>query len=67
MGRKYKPLEELTIRDNFMFVKVFCDAEVAVPFLKALLKVEIERVAIVGESHQQVDPDNAGPLLSRYL
>ncbi len=67
MGRKYKPLEELTIRDNFMFVKVFSDAEVAVPFLKALLKVEIEQVAIVGESHQQVDPDNAGPLLSRYL
>jgi len=49
MGRKYKPLEELTIRDNFMFVKVFSDAEVAVPFLKALLKVEIERVTIVGE------------------
>ena len=56
MSRKYKPLESLTIRDNFMFVKVFSDEEIAKPFLKALLKVDIERVQIVGEAHQQTDP-----------
>jgi len=29
MNRKIKPIEELTIRDNFMFVKVFSDEEIA--------------------------------------
>ncbi len=56
MPRKYKPLEELTIRDNFMFVKVFSDEAIAKPFLKALLKVDIERVSVVGEAHQQANP-----------
>ncbi|MDO4946264.1 MAG: Rpn family recombination-promoting nuclease/putative transposase [Fibrobacter sp.] len=55
--KKYKPLEELTIRDNFMFVKVFSDEAIAKPFLKALLKIEIERVSVVGEAHQQADPN----------
>jgi len=57
MPRKYKPLEELTIRDNFMFVKVFSDEAIAKPFLNALLKVDIEQVSIVGEAHQQADPN----------
>lgn len=57
MGRMRKSLEELTIRDNFMFVKVFSDEEIAKPFLKALLKIDIERVTIVGEAQQQVDPN----------
>lgn len=52
MGRKHKSLEELTIRDNFMFVKVFSDEEIAKPFLKALLKIDIEQVHIVGEAQQ---------------
>ena len=56
MKRSYKPIEELTICDNFMFVKVFSDAEIAKPFLKALLKVDIESVTVIGESHQQADP-----------
>jgi len=56
MPRKYKPLEELTIRDNFMFVKVFSDEAIAIPFLRAMLKIDIERVSIVGEAHQQADP-----------
>lgn len=56
MSRKYKSIEELTIRDNFMFVKVFSDEEIAKPFLRALLKIEIERVNIVGEAHLQSDP-----------
>lgn len=29
MNRKIKPIEELTIRDNFMIVKVFSDEEIA--------------------------------------
>lgn len=57
MSKKYKPIEELTICDNFMFVKVFGDEEIAKPFLKALLKVDIDRVCIVGEAHQQTDPN----------
>ncbi len=57
MGRKHKSLEELTIRDNFMFVKVFSDEEIAKPFLKALLKIDIERVTIAGEAQQQADPN----------
>ena len=57
MGRKHKSLEELTIRDNFMFVKVFSDEEIAKPFLKALLKIDIERVTIVGEAQQLANPN----------
>ena len=57
MGRKHKSLEELTIRDNFMFVKVFSNEEIAKPFLKALLKIDIERVTIVGEAQQQANPN----------
>ena len=57
MGRKRKSLEELTIRDNFMFVKVFSDEEIAKPFLKALLKIDIEQVHVVGEAQQQADPN----------
>lgn len=53
---KYKPLNELTIRDNFMFVKVFSDEEIAKPFLSALLKIDIERINVVGEAQQQTDP-----------
>ncbi|WP_407441072.1 Rpn family recombination-promoting nuclease/putative transposase [Fibrobacter sp.] len=56
MTRKYKSVEELTIRDNFMFVKVFSDEEIAKPFLKALLKIDIEKITIVGEAHLQTDP-----------
>ncbi|MCQ2122316.1 MAG: Rpn family recombination-promoting nuclease/putative transposase [Fibrobacter sp.] len=56
MTRKYKSLEELTIRDNFMFVKVFEDEEIAKPFLRALLKVDIEQVHVVSEARQQADP-----------
>ncbi len=57
MNRKIKPIEELTIRDNFMFVKVFSDEEIAKPFLKALLKVDIEKVSVVGEAFQQSNPN----------
>lgn len=56
MSKKFKPIEELTIRDNFMFVKVFSNPEIALPFLRALLKIEIEKVSIVGEAQQQADP-----------
>lgn len=56
MTRKYKSVEELTIRDNFMFVKVFSDEEIAKPFLRALLKIDIEKITIVGEAHLQTDP-----------
>jgi len=57
MSEKYKSIEELTIRDNFMFVKVFSDEEIAKPFLKAFLKVDIEHVSVVGESLLQADPN----------
>ena len=56
MSKRYKPIEELTICDNFMFVKVFSNPEIALPFLKALLKIDIEKVSIVGEAQQQADP-----------
>ena len=40
-----------------MFVKVFSNEEIAKPFLKALLKIDIERVTIVGEAQQQANPN----------
>lgn len=54
--KRIKSIDELTIRDNFLFVKVFSNEEIAKPFLRALLKVDIERVSVVGEARQQTDP-----------
>lgn len=39
-----------------VFVKVFSNKDVAIPFLKAILKVDVEYVQIVGESHLQSNP-----------
>ena len=56
MGRNFKPLEELTIQDNFMFVKVFSDPDTAKPFLEAILKIKIQKISVVGEAHMETDP-----------
>ena len=56
MSRKFKPLEELTIQDNFMFVKVFSDTNTAKPFLEAILKIKIQKIDVVGEAHLETDP-----------
>ena len=56
MSRKFKPLEELTIQDNFMFVKVFSDPKTAKPFLEAILKIKIQKINVLGEAHLETDP-----------
>ena len=56
MSRKFKPLEELTIQDNFMFVKVFSNPNIAKPFLEAILKIKIQKIRVVGEYHLEANP-----------
>ena len=56
MSRNFKPLEELTIQDNFMFVKVFSNPDIAKPFLEAILKIKIQKINVVGEAHMETDP-----------
>ena len=56
MSRKFKPFEDLTIQDNFMFVKVFSNPETAKPFLEAVLKIKIQKISVVGEYHLDANP-----------
>ena len=53
---KIKPYEELDITDNFMFVKVFSNVDVAKDFLQDVLKICIEKITVVTEATTQEDP-----------
>ncbi|MCQ2108485.1 MAG: Rpn family recombination-promoting nuclease/putative transposase [Fibrobacter sp.] len=53
---KIKPYEELDITDNFMFVKVFSNVDVAKDFLQDVLKISIEKITVVTEATTQEDP-----------
>ena len=56
MSRKFKPFEDLTIQDNFMFVNVCSNPETAKPFLEAVLKIKIQKISVVGEYHLDANP-----------
>lgn len=51
-----KKYEELTICDNFMFAKVFSNADIAQDFLQDILKIDIEKISVVSEATLQEDP-----------
>ena len=46
MERRKKTLQELTIKDNFMFVAVMTDPENAKGMLELILDVEIDHVEV---------------------
>ena len=51
-----KRYEDLDITDNFMFAKVFSNKDVAKDFLQSVLKIQIEKISVVGEATTQEDP-----------
>ena len=51
-----KRYEDLDITDNFMFSKVFSNEDVAKDFLQSVLKIQIEKISVVGEATTQEDP-----------
>lgn len=56
MNYPMKSYDELDITDNFMFVKVFSNVEIAKDFLQDVLKITIEKISVVAEATAQEDP-----------
>ena len=65
MNRK-KRLQELTIKDNFMFGAVMTDADNCKPFLQMVLGVPIERVEVSKERCMIYHPEYKGVRLDVY-
>lgn len=63
---KKKRLQELTIKDNFMFGAVMTDADNCRPFLQMVLKVPIERVEVSKEKNIIYHPEYRGVRLDVY-
>ncbi len=60
MNYPMKSYDELDITDNFIFVKVFSNAEIAKDFLQDVLKIRIEKISVVAEATAQEDPLHKG-------
>ena len=65
MNRK-KTLQELTIKDNFMFGAVMCDEEICKQFLEMALEIPIERVEVSKEKCIVYHPQFKGVRLDIY-
>ncbi len=55
-----KSYDELDITDNFMFIKVFSNVEIAKDFLQDVLKITIEKISVIPEATTQEDPYHKG-------
>ena len=66
MYRKRKTLQELTIRDNFMFGAVMSEEENCRRFLKLALEISIARVEIIKEKSISYHPEYKGVRLDIY-
>lgn len=60
MNYPMKSYDELDITDNFMFVKVFSNVEIAKDFLQDVLKITIEKISVIPEATAQEDPFHKG-------
>lgn len=63
---KKKRLQELTIKDNFMFGAVMTDVENCLPFLQMVLDIPIERVEVSKERSIIYHPEYRGVRLDIY-
>ena len=63
---KKKRLQELTIKDNFMFGAVMADEDNCKPFLQMVLGVSIERVEVSKERSIIYHPEYRGVRLDVY-
>lgn len=66
MYRKRKTLQELTIRDNFMFGAVMSEEENCRRFLELALEISIARVEIIKEKSISYHPEYKGVRLDIY-
>ena len=62
----YKPLQELTIKDNFLFGAVMCEEENCRRFLEMLLGFPIQRVEVSKEKSIAYHPEYKGVRLDVY-
>lgn len=60
MNYPMKSYDELDITDNFMFIKVFSNVEIAKDFLQDVLKITIEKISVIPEATTQEDPYHKG-------
>lgn len=67
MERRKKTLQELTIKDNFMFVAVMTDPENAKGMLELILDVEIDHVEVCYEKSIIFNPECKGIRLDVYI
>ena len=61
-----KTLQELTIKNNFMFAAVMCEEENCKEFLEMTLGIEIERVEVDKEKSMAYHPQYKGVRLDIY-
>ena len=54
------PFEDLTIRSNFMFTKVFSHEDIAKPFIEDLFNIKVDHLEIVREASLEDDPNQHG-------
>ena len=67
MFRKKKTLQELTIKDNFMFAAVMLEPENAKGLLELALGIEIEHVEISQEKSIVYNPEYKGVRLDVFV
>ena len=63
---KKKTIQELTIKDNFMFGAVMCDENNCTPFLEMVLGFPIKRLVISKEKSMLYHPEYKGVRLDIY-
>ena len=63
---KKKSLQELTIKDNFMFGAVMLEPEICKGVLERILEIEIERVEVSKEKSIVYNPEYKGVRLDVY-
>ena len=66
MERRNRTLQELTIKDNFMFAAVMLDPENARLVLERILQMEIRKVEVLAEKSIVYNPEYKGVRLDVY-
>ena len=57
LEKRNKTLQDLTIKDNFMFAAVMLDPENARLVLERILQMEIEKVEVIAEKSIVYNPE----------